>query len=363
MLENQSIDSKQQIVKKVRDSNFELLRCITMLWITFYHLNCHGFRILSSESSFDFNNLIIKGVSSFQGVSNLIFLMISGYFLVNVKFCWKKVFKLWFQCLFFSILLGIPLYLLKVPCIPGDGIALRIIESKDFIKIFFPILSNNTWFTTYYLIFYMLSPFIAVIIQNIGKIEHFVLICISVFFGSFLPLFFSPYSFSPLYYFIMVFFISSFIRKYNPEILNNNKIMCLVLLLSVISYILIYFCLVVFFEGKGIDKIKGMTRLPMLIIAIAVFCIFKNMKLKYIPFINKISSCTLSVYLLHDNRFSCFIWETVFKIPSMRYSKLYILYSITCVFVIFTIAVCIELLRKRLIEKPIMNLYDYIFVK
>lgn len=353
----------QQPVKKVRDSNIELLRCIIMFWITFYHLNCHGFRVLGSDSSLDFNNLIIKGVSSFNGLSNLIFLMISGYFLVNAKFSWKKVLKLWFQCFFFSVLLGVPLYILKIPCLPGKGIELRIMEIKDLIKVFIPILSSNTWFTTYYLFFYILSPFISILIKNIDKKQHFLLICITIFVGSILPSFISPYNFSRLYYFIMVFLIASYIRLYNPSIMNKQKYCILGFILGVLLFIAGYYICHFIIGGKSFSRIKGMTRFPMLFIAICVFCIFKNLKLKYIPFINKISACTLSVYLLHDNRFYCFIWEKIFHIPSLRYSKFYLPASICIALTIFTIAVCIELLRKRFIEKPFLSAVDKVSIK
>lgn len=356
-----------QQTEKQRASNFELLRCLTMLWITIYHLNHHGFLVYSTDINFDFNNIIIKSISSLSGFSNLVFLMISGYFLIDAKFSWKKVFKLWFQCFFYSAIIGICLYVTKANCvlteIDQSNCDFIAMNKRDFIKCFFPILSNNNWFTTYYILFYILSPFVVPLIKNISQRQHFTLIVITVIAGPLLSIITSTYVFSNLYYFVVVFLIASYIRLYSPKITNNLSL-CLTIAISIlIVYLAAILTSYKWLNGKGINRILGMTKLPMLLFAVSVFCIFKNLKVKYNPFINKIASCTLTVYLLHDNSFRQFIWQKIFHISDYRFSKFYLPYSLVVVLIIFTSSILIELIRKRIIEKPVLKLYDRITAK
>ena len=89
-----------------RQSNFELLRIVAMLMIVFHHFAFHG--ELSYEGAglsaphLWYNLIIMDGKT---GVN--IFVLISGYFLVNDKeLSLKRLLKLWGEVSFYAVVLN-----------------------------------------------------------------------------------------------------------------------------------------------------------------------------------------------------------------------------------------------------------------
>lgn len=155
-----------------RDSNIELLRIITMFLIVLYHLCRHGFSEYLYDYSFSFNNLFIKTVSHMGGFSNCVFLMISGYYLVDARFSWKKVVKLIFQCFFVSLFIGTLLFIFKIPSVIseiniGEELIARPLTFSEYKRYLQPFKYSLNWFTTIYLPFYLFSPFLVTIVKNI----------------------------------------------------------------------------------------------------------------------------------------------------------------------------------------------------
>ena len=85
--------------KKIRLTNIEILRIIAMLMIVIYHIACHcinvqlngGDSIIKIGSNL-FNNpffykklFILNCIMTWGTIGNALFLLISGYFMVNSK--------------------------------------------------------------------------------------------------------------------------------------------------------------------------------------------------------------------------------------------------------------------------------------
>lgn len=74
--------------KQERNSNFEILRIISMIMIIAHHYAVHGF--VSNDLEYSFNRYIV-GILSLGGkLGNTIFILISGYFMVNSRITKKK---------------------------------------------------------------------------------------------------------------------------------------------------------------------------------------------------------------------------------------------------------------------------------
>lgn len=86
---------------KKRNSNFELLRIISMLLIVFHHSVVHGLLIASASMNQGtpvsnqvwLTTFTGQLVAMFGKVAVAVFVMISGYFLVNSSFSWEKSLK------------------------------------------------------------------------------------------------------------------------------------------------------------------------------------------------------------------------------------------------------------------------------
>ena len=144
---------------KERNSNFEILRIFAMFLIIAHHFAVH-------TSWIEGTSAVVKlfQVGGKLGVN--IFVLISGYFLVNSKFKLKKVIMLILQVMFYSI--GIYLFIV--------ALGKTKFEFKTFIYCCMPISNRIYWFATAYIIMYCLSPFINVIVKNITKKQYIYLL-------------------------------------------------------------------------------------------------------------------------------------------------------------------------------------------
>lgn len=88
---------------KVRDSNIELLRIVSMLMIVILHFLMHG-RILKWSAFGSKEYAIYWMIEAFVFVCVNVFVIISGYFLCLSKFKVSRLTKVWFQVLFYSII-------------------------------------------------------------------------------------------------------------------------------------------------------------------------------------------------------------------------------------------------------------------
>ena len=120
-----------------RNSNIEILRILCMFLIVLHHVVVHGLAYgngtLNSTASITINQFIIKLMSMGGKMGVDLFVLISGYFLVNSKFKLKKVFELESQVLTYSV--GIALILFSL--------GISDITLKNIIKSIFPITYNS----------------------------------------------------------------------------------------------------------------------------------------------------------------------------------------------------------------------------
>ena len=96
-----------------RKSNFEVLRIVALLLIIFFHMSDHGGVPFGSGTLFDDVYFQLLAFGGRVGV--WIFVMVSGYFLVNKTFKFRKMVKLmgnvysitfWLSYLFFCLGFG-----------------------------------------------------------------------------------------------------------------------------------------------------------------------------------------------------------------------------------------------------------------
>lgn len=105
MKEIRKVEEQVITENKMRESNFELLRIIAMMFIFVYHYINYGG--ILNVGSYTINKLIALFLYSGGRVGVNIFILIMGYFMINSKFKIKKVFKMMFQVFFYSVILAI----------------------------------------------------------------------------------------------------------------------------------------------------------------------------------------------------------------------------------------------------------------
>ena len=297
-------------MKKVRQSNFELMRIISMIFIIIYHIIFHGKLLQNTTGTIKIVLTIMLFISLIHVNS---FVILSGYFKYDKDFSIKSFFKTfnaaWFyKILFASVLLFTGIYELS---------------KVQYLKSLNPFDLAGYWFIACYLIMDILSPFINILIKNMNQKTHRKLIITSIFCFSIFS-FLSSNTFGSndgftVIQFIILYFIGAYLAKYPIE--NNthfknyskNKLQLLLLVGFIffifINYLFYNFGITLENQTNQIIQFVGnqITNYTMhyncifvLIQTICYFLLFKTFTInsKIINFIGKL---TLGVYLVHDN--------------------------------------------------------------
>lgn len=364
---------------KERMSNFELLRIIGMLMIIIHHLAQHG---LWFPMNSDLQNAMIlrNFFCGYSGqIGNWIFILISGWFISNSTFSWKRFFRQWLQVFTISIIIGLILFFAKTPIISfsntdyyalGFSKAAAPMKLNDLCKCFFPTYLGTNWFIATYMAFYLFIPYLNPYLKSINRKTHFNLTLLMFTLCVIIP--FLPkhgfISLDNLFNFIFGYFLANYIRIYKPDFFKNKtKFLILFFtwsLLYLLALIIIPKCGIFIpflkgYEGKLLGELQeraiGTASIP----AIFLFSYFKDVKLKQNNLINTFASTSLGVYLIHENlQLNKVIWHRFFNFDKWIYSPYLILYMLFATVTVFFCCSILELLRKNLIEKPIFKLID-----
>ena len=352
----------KQLKKKPRQSNFELLRIVSMFMIVLYHVIYHG--VFESSNINDqvylhpfINHLPIYQIMMFGGkVGVALFVLITCYFMNGRNPKITSLLKLWFPVFFWSA--GI-MMLAKYGFIPGQQVV-----DEGMYHALTPILSRQYWFINDY---FFLILFIPMLNQVTGVVRRNTTIILAIF-VVILPTFFNIQLLGvDLWLFILLFFIAGYIKEFKErgvlrKYLKQIDWMALILLL-------IYICSVLFndYAGqhtKNINTVKSavnlsdQTSILVVLFAALVFCMFAEWNLGVYKWINSAATLMFGVYLIHDNNFlRDFIWQNltnVGKVIKMPYwnGSLYVLMTAIMVFIICG---CLELVR-RIIFSGLENL-------
>ena len=348
-----------------RNTSIELLRIISMIMIMFHHFAYHG------NFEWNFNEVTLPHLwydfilmGGKVGVD--IFVLISGYFLIeNTEklFQPKKLLKFWGQVVFYSIMT----YLLSVM------LRLNAFEIKQLIKVCLPITYPGWWFASTYFMLYLIHPFLNKLLHGLSKTEYQYLILMMVLCWSIIPTATTQlFESNSLLWFVTLYGIAGYVNLYGGnQKLQSKHYFSLYFMVLIITY-----TVSTTFLFLGTKKEEWSThaidffeieRLPILLMAITLFMGFVTLKMNYHKWINMIASATFGVYLIHDSSYiRYYLWTNIFKINQYQDSTFLILYSILVVFILYVSCTMIDLIRKKLVEKPYMlfvNHYTYYFLR
>lgn len=320
-----------------RKSNFELLRLIAMFLVVLHHFCIHGIILYHETASLNINHFNIQACEflSIGGpIANDIFIIITGYFMITSSFKFKKVLKLYLQTLFYSL---------------SIFFIFTLISGQNLLQYsnhpFFPVNLNSYWFMTNYLGLYLLSPFINIIVKKMSKKMNLSLLITICLVWSILPTLTSiNLYYSILGWFIFLYILGAYIRLYPKKIYDNLKFNILSLFLLASLYILILNGYNHFFISKIIPSIRDIApnTTPILIMALNIFFIFKNIDIKS-AFINSIAKSVFAVYLIHDNELvRPFLWQGLLHVATYMNSNYFILWALLISFCVFITCIVID---------------------
>lgn len=348
---------------KQRLSNIELLRIISMLMIIMLHLLSFG-GMLSTYNTFSLRSFFIWFIESLCFVAVNCYVIISGYFLTDSNFKFKKLFNIWIEVLFYSLIIYfILLFTNKIS-----------LGYKDLLKSFFPILLRNYWFVTVYFILYILSPFINKLINSLDKKQYSYLILVIFIVFSLWSTIIPPsdtinyggsYSIS---WFICLYLIAGYLKRFYSDKKIRKSICISIYFITSLLNVIAYF---------GIKKLNIKFVLPdflynyysvtVVIAAISLFIFFKNIKIKnnfLKGAINFFAPTTFAIYLIHENpNIRAILWENFYFITSQPFIKMVIITIITPIllFIVFSLIDKLRLIIFNIIKKVIPNIKIFPF--
>lgn len=327
--------------KKSRNSNIELLRILCMITIIIHHSFVHSGIAISMVNT---NVAILSVLQSLGKVANNIFILITGYYMVNKEIKKQTIIKIICEILFYSYTI---LFIYIIFC-PEK-------EINFIIKSILPITFNSEWFATSYILLYITIPFINIVINNISKKEFSSLIIIFIICFSILPTItlLNEY-FSNYVWFILLYLLGAYTKIYgNKEFTKYNKYLIVVSSISIIYIIINIACFNM--SRLGLLEINSFL---ILILAYCIFIAFINKKEYSNSIINSIASSTLGIYLIHDNVIiRKFMWDKI-NIRDIIKSKFFWIYEIEIVIGIYIACLLIDIIRKKVIEEKLIKLVE-----
>lgn len=340
-----------------RESNMELLRIVSIFMIIVFHC--------AYKSGFDFspglsiNTLILKCIWMLGELGTNLFMLISGYYMIHGQFKLKKLIRLLAEVQFYT---WITIWL-------GGRLGIYALSDwKSVLFAFFPVTLNWNWFITAYILIYILSPYLNLLIRamDVKIFRRFLgtvlgLYClIPTVFGLFLGGTENMRYYNRMIWLAIMYFLGAYIRKYGKKPEENRK---QYVVMAVCSGAVMTVSILAIDRFSGFFAALGTTEpayfwppntLPMVFLSIGVFGMFRNVKISFHPWINRLASTTLGIYLLHDGILSVWLWEKVFRCAEYQDSPYLVFRILMAAAIIFTLAATVDLLRQTL-ERPVVH--------
>ena len=325
--------------KQPRRSSLELLRIICMIFIVAHHFGVHG-KYGDMQMS-TFNSFIVYLLSAGGKLGVNVYVLISGYFLVNSKFNLRRIINTVGLTVFYSM----TIYLAFACFMPDFGFSLY-----EFVRSMLVVKHNAYWFVTCYVAMVLLSPFINKLLHALDRREHLILIALLVAMQVSIPHFGTYIGFSNVGWFITLYVIAGYMRLHPEKLLESKRVT------GIASLIL---CAVV-----GLwETATTLTSIICLLASVVLFAFFNNLPIGTNRIINLISKATFGVYLIHDNIIVReYIWDDLLRCPMHAGYDSFWIFSALAVIAVYVGCTLIELLR-QVLTRVVLNLADSLISK
>lgn len=356
-------------VTKQRNTNLDLLRIVSMLLIVFLHSIDHSGVLENAENCGANMYFYVRFTYALCQVCVNIYIMLSGYFMINSKFRLHKLVVLWMEAAFYSFVLK------------GLFIVLGLDEFSiiSLASCFFPILTGRYWFLTIYVGMYLISPFLNVLIRALDRKQHGLLnLCLFVImslWSSIHPAISGMNSGGGwgLAWFVVLYIAAAWFRLYYTP---NRKPVRWLLGYTAIPLLIAALQMAAREWDIGImQKILSnwfrYDSAPVYLMTLSLFVGFLNVQIRgagLSRLICTVAPLTLGVYLIHAHaNVSPWSWEML-RLPEKMDSNLFPLIQLGAVLAIFWICTLLDALRKVTIGRleqsgRLIHMFDWVTVR
>lgn len=347
------------LTTKKRNSNLELFRIITMLLIVAHHyvvnsgLTWPG-PVSAAPDAPRSIALLLFGAWGKIGIN--CFVMITGYFMCRSEITVTKFLKLLLEVMFYRFAIYSIFWLCGYSPFPPE----------NWLKLLIPVTNINKGFIGAFLMFYLCIPFLNILIRHLTQKQHLCLVgLLSLLYiipGTFKNTF--NVNFNYVSWFCVIYFIASYIRIYPYNLFDRTKLwgICTVFLILLCATSVIYyaFCSVRTSKYAPYFAVTDSNTLLAVLTAVSAFLFFKNLKIKYNPFINTVASGCFGVLLIHahSDTMRKWLWKDLLDNVGHYKSDWLPVHAIGSVLAIYIICTIIDCLRIQFLEKPLFKWWN-----
>lgn len=338
----------------MRKSNVELLRIISMLMIVCLHYLSKGGALVNPADPLYVNGTIAWFVEAFCIVAVNTYVLISGYFATPKSATFQKAIKIWIQVIFYNIIIGL------IAIVIGA----QTIDLYAIIDLLFPIVTEQYWFATSFILLSFLAPFLQNGAEKIDQRSFGYIILGILAFDSiaktFLPMQL-PWDKKgyDLIWFLCVYLTGMYIKRYGfPKLFQKRSTSVLVYIICQLLTFVSLIAIRMIYARTGkydyfINYGYSYNFLLCYIGAIGLFSFFlqaKECSAKIAPFINKVAGATFGVYLIHEHKNIRYAWGKWFKCQNAfeMGAAPFILHMLISVLAVFGVCTLLELMRQKL---------------
>ena len=346
-------------IKKQRNSVIELLRILCILMVIAGHYYAHGIAYAMAPfgpETYSLRILAMQLVSFGADIANDLFVIITGYYMINSAMKGKRIFKLFAEMLFYAWVIVFVFHLTGLKTLTGEALKEALL----------PFWSGENWFVTCYLLLCLMIPFLNPFLKGLEATSFAKLLALLFAIRFITPLFDTKTFWSTshgLEQFIFLYMIGAYIKLhgFQTKLLQNKWVQRGIFMILAGFWFLIS-------AGTGIkgltyqnaELIGDVTKyFPIfsVLISSSLLVVALGIKPFHCKLINLISGSVLAVYLIHDNPLVReFIWWTISPNIDRIGSNHVFIHMAEKVFIVFIACILIDQCRIWLLEKPIEKL-------
>ena len=291
-------------MKKQRNIQIEIIRILAMFMIVLGHVFLYGHVAENVQNSM-MTREIITAIKVFATPGTDIFVLISGYFLLNSKMSVKRITILWLQILFYSV----SLYLFMTV------LGTNTFSCKGLVMAFFPIAFNQYWFMRVYFYLVLCAPFLNRLLNSLNQEAHKYLILLGIILmviPASIPgiALFNSEAGNGILWFMMLYSTGAYFSKYPPRY-SARRYIIMAFICFMVAFLskegISWLSTFLGFAGKGESRFCTFDAFPIYVESCCLICVGIKMKLKirHNCFVEKailfLSESTAGVYMIHEH--------------------------------------------------------------
>ena len=301
-------------------------------------------------------NMILIQLFGMWGKTGInVFTLITGYFMIQKDVTWKKILRMYLEIKFYVFLFYILFALTGYEAFTVRQLA------KTTLSVAVEL--GKQYYGGCVIVLYFLIPFLNIWARSLSKTQYQKLLALGLVYFTGISTFLTVNVFYLTGWLALCYLIGGYIRMH-PMKWDNVRFGFAAMLLSISVSVLSIIAISRYGSKLGFTSyyyfVADCQKLLAVIMSVSIFIFWKNLPIPYIKGVNAIASTTLGVLYIHANSDTMrrFLWKDLFDNMGHYHSPLLLPYACGVVIIVYIVCVILDLLRMKLIEKPLFAFLD-----